>query len=139
MLEYLANRIYAYYGISVARIAIATLPCIYSNDFMRDIFEREYGRAKATHILSRWIDGFKEYGYLPRFTVNQKNFEIVDEQNLLLERGLCHILTVAHFIYDINVIGINGKDIDYCLKLDAEEKLYAFSCKIDPGMAFGGG
>ena len=138
LLEYLANRIYAYYGVSVARLAIATLPCFYANDDVRSIYEIEYGRTKATHILSRCIDGFKEYGYLPRFTANQKNFEIVEEQNVLLERGLGHILAVAHFIYDINVIGINGKDIGYCLKLDAEEKLYAFSCKINPGMAFWG-
>ena len=50
LLEYLANRIYAYYGIPVTRLAIAHLHCQYTTEDNKIIYENELRRI-AAHIF----------------------------------------------------------------------------------------
>ncbi len=132
-LESCANKIYAYYGITVARLAITVLPT--SCDL------RLYGlpqtRATATHLLSRWVDRFNCYGEqnLPPFTAQTTIFHLKIEEQKIPEQGLGHILAIAHFINDIDVIGGSGKNIGYKL-ISVSGELRALSCKIDPGYAF---
>ncbi len=54
----------------------------------------------------------------------------------LPERGLGHILAVAHWLNDVDVMSPCGGNVGYQLQLDEKGQLYAESCKIDPGCAF---
>ena len=131
-LESCANKIYAYYGITVARVAIVKLPYQYHGAW-KEILRPEI----ATHLLSRWVDRFNCYGEqnLPPFNPQSPCFQLKIEEQRIGEQGLGHILAVAHFINDIDVIGGSGKNIGYKL-ISANGELRALSCKIDPGYAF---
>lgn len=135
--EKIANDIYAYYGVNVPRLAFADLPCEYigMDKSVRDMYVKELKLTQAPHLLSRWLDRFNSYSYMPLFTGGQGMQLNVDDQ-LVPERGLGHILAVAHFIQDIDVIGGSGDNIGYKLSVTADGLLYAHSCKIDPGEAF---
>jgi hypothetical protein len=136
-LESCANKIYAYYGVTVARLAVCTLPCHYISEDIKRFYGIEYGRTTATHLLSRWVDRFNCYGEqnLPPFNPQLPCFQLKIEEQRITEQGLGHILAVAHFINDVDVIGGSGKNIGYKL-ISANGELRALSCKIDPGYAF---
>jgi WD40 repeat protein len=134
-LESCANKIYAYYGVPVARLAIAKLPCEYRSKDVEEIYKKQLKRKKATHVLSRWIDRFNCYPYCPSFTKGQEHFLLKVKNQELKEKGLGHILAVAHFINDVDVIGGSGKNVGYRFSFDGSE-LKLISSKIDPGYAF---
>jgi len=139
--ECIANDIYAYYGIPTARLAIASLPCSYRTlDNVRNYLEED-GLRTATHLMSRWLDRFNTYPYRPDFSSapnqnNTKGYHIPADDQWVPERGLGHILAVAHFIHDVDVTNAEGKNIGYRLRTDLDGTLYAETCKIDPGYAF---
>ena len=136
-LESCANKMYAYYGVPVARLAIATLPCSYTKNDERGDSLVSLGRMRAPHLLSRWVDRFNCYPGLPSFSGEQQNFSLEINYQKLNEQGLGHILAVAHFIHDIDVIGGSGKNVGYRFRVDGDQ-LKVISSKIDPGSAFWG-
>jgi len=133
--EKIANDIYGYYGISVPRLRISQQP-------IPQAIKKTYGLKinDGYYVMSRWLDRFDVYGYLPQFETGQTHHElkitVENQTRTLKERGLGHILAVAHWLNDIDVMNPSGKNVGYQLQLDPEGKLYAKSCKIDPGYAF---
>lgn len=133
--EKIANEIYGYYGISVPRLRISrqSIPEAIKEAYALDIDHGYY-------VISRWLDRFDIYGYLPQFQSgwphHKLNVTVENQSRTLKERGLGHILAVAHWLNDIDVMNPSGKNVGYQLQLDVEGKLYAKSCKIDPGYAF---
>jgi hypothetical protein len=136
--ERIANDIYAYYGVPVARLVIATLDCSYRTPDNQRIYREEGGLIQASHLLSRWLDRFNSYPAMPDFTRSavMENYSLPIEDQLVSEKGLGHILAVAHFIHDVDVINAHGKNIGYRLRTDGQGALYAQTYKIDHGYAF---
>ena len=93
----------------------------------------------AWHVMSRWLDRFDSYGYLPTFSggdIHELSVMIEGQTRKLPERGLGQYLAVAHWLNDIDVMSPSGDNVGYQLQLDENGQLYAQSCKIDPGYAF---
>ena len=136
--ERVANDIYAYYGVPTPRLAIATLPCCYRTKDMQQMYGEEEGIIEASHLMSRWLDRFNSHPHMPDFSAPSTNrdYHIPIEDQVVPERGLGHVLAVAHFIHDVDVTNAHGKNIGYRLRIDEEGQLYAQTCKIDPGYAF---
>lgn len=153
--EILAGRLYAFYGVPVARMGLSEQSGIYSEPIMQTLLREQVDRP-LTHLMSRWLERFNPYGKLTHF--NQEtgiqpyfSLEVLPPQAAaqqafdysvlpitLPEQGLGHILAVAHFIRDIDVIGGEGGNVGYYLRLSFSGELVAESCKIDPGYSFYG-
>ena len=137
--EKLANDLYGYYGVYVPRLRICDQPLAIQDSETLRYYQASLGRTHDCHVMSRWLDRFEIYNYLPTFQGGKNNtlqVEVENQSRTLLECGLGHILAVAHWLNDVDVMSPSGKNVGYQLKLDAEGKLYAKSCKIDPGYAF---
>jgi len=132
--ERIANDIYAYYGVTVARLRISKQRIEMDQANRKALFP---GRTHAYYLFSRWFDRFSPYNYLPRFAARvTEAFHIQVDGRALPERGLGQILAISDWINDIDVIGGSGGNVGYQLRMDADGRLYAHSCKIDPGYAF---
>jgi hypothetical protein len=136
--ERIANDIYAYYGVTVPRLAVARLDCNYRTTDSQQIYGEEAGIRAATHLLSRWLDRFTTYPHMPDFSAAAAidHYSLPIDDQLIVEKGLGRVLAVAHFIHDVDVINANGKNVGYRLCTDEQGRLYAQTCKIDPGYAF---
>ena len=133
--ERVAYDIFAYYGASVPRLSIASAQARYKcTEIIRNVYDDR--QAWHWHIFSRWLDKFRTYGYLPKFIAADSHFSLVIDDRQIRERGLGHILAVAHFINDVDAMNNGGNNVGYQLKTDAQGELYAQSYKIDPAYAF---
>src|SRR5690606_10634531 len=67
--EVIANRIYGAFGVPIARLATANLPLITPSDDITLVMASEAGYLLPDRVfclVSRYLDHFKPYGYLPR-------------------------------------------------------------------------
>ena len=139
--EVLANRLYHYFGVPVARLSVGIQP-IYDMparnlQHFRGIYEVP---ETCACLLSRFLDHFQSYGYLPKIAdqAGAEYFQLQIEGQLFSERGLGKILAVAHWVGDIDVIGGSGMNVGYRLRQNHDGQLIVESCKIDPGFALTG-
>jgi len=133
--EIVAYDIFAYYGASVPRLSVASAQACYKcAEIIRNVYDDR--QVWHWHIFSRWLDKFRTYGYLPNFTAADPHFSLIIDDRQIRERGLGHILAVAHFINDVDAMNNGGNNVGYQLKTDAQGELYAQSYKIDPAYAF---
>lgn len=133
--EKLANELYGYFGIRVPQLRIVLQDLAIDDKEERNFWINEMKRKESWHLMSHWLDRFEPYGSLPEFS-SEKILSLKIEDHTLPERGLGHILAVAHWINDVDVLGPSGGNVGFQLQLDEKNQLYALSCKIDPGYAF---
>lgn len=129
----IAIDIYAYYGVTVRPLKIVSIPSPYDPS----------SKTGVPCLLSPWAGYFSDdhyghrYDYIPTSFFNEeKSMQLTINGQLVPEQGLGHILAVAHFIQDTDVIGRDGANIGYKIRLMSKEHLYARSCKIDSNPAF---
>ncbi|NDH67156.1 MAG: NACHT domain-containing protein [Gammaproteobacteria bacterium] len=144
-LEIISAGIYAYYGVFVPLLTIGKSLPISPKDEWIAIFEEDEIR-HSTHLLSRWLGRFTPYGKSNNpIIMKQKwqreptnQFSLMIDNRPISERGLGKILAIAQWLNDNDVIGGDtGANIGYEFQTDLNGKLYARTCKIDTGEAFG--
>ncbi len=138
--ELIANALYARLGIPVARIQMAMVPVHIPEGIYWKELAQEIGITETPAILTRFLDHFQEYPYLPEFYETQANYLSLEIENQwVVEAGLGRVLAVAQWLNDIDVIGGSGKNIGYRLRQHPNSEVGALlveTCKIDPGYAF---
>ncbi len=138
--ELIANALYARLGIPVARIQMAMVPVHIPEGIYWKEIAQEIGITETPAILTRFLDHFQKYPYLPEFHETQENyFSLEIENQWVVEAGLGRVLAVAQWLNDIDVIGGSGKNIGYRLRQHPNSEVGALlveTCKIDPGYAF---
>ncbi len=138
--ELIANALYARLGIPVARIQMAMVPVHIPEGIYWKEIAQEIGITETPAILTRFLDHFQEYPYLPEFYETQANYLSLEIENQwIVEAGLGRVLAVAQWLNDIDVIGGSGKNIGYRLRQHPNSEVGALlveTCKIDPGYAF---
>ncbi len=138
--ELIANALYARLGIPVARIQMAMVPVHIPEGIYWKELAQEIGITETPAILTRFLDHFQEYPYLPEFYETQANYLSLEIENQwVVEAGLGRVLAVAQWLNDIDVIGGSGKNIGYRLRQHPNSEIGALlveTCKIDPGYAF---
>ncbi len=139
--ELIANALYARLGVPVARIQMAMVP-VHVNPtmpFWQELAE-EIGITHTPAILTRFLDHFQEYPYLPEFyESNGDSLTLEIDNQWVVEAGLGRALAVSQWLNDIDVIGGSGGNMGYRLRQHPNSETGALlveTCKIDPGYAF---
>jgi WD40 repeat protein len=131
--EKIARDIYAFYGANVPEIALSRQQ-LSQPQFPCDTDEY------AIHVMSRWMADFSTYEKGCRGSFFQADEEhhvlVLADGRRVRERGLGHVLAVASFINDVDVMGGAGGNIGFQIVPDTDGAVYAKTIKIDSGEAF---